>query len=94
MKTTLSASVPVVRGGINIFCDGITAKTDLRVKDVANVHIIVGSAASVAELSRLQIVKDAASTQLSPRGEIKIDSDSIEAGLMTIVIKGQWSRLA
>eukprot|EP00961_Rhodomonas_salina_P118128 1589889-Rhodomonas_salina.1 len=37
MKTTLTASIPIVAGGINIFCDGVTAKTDL--KDVANVDV-------------------------------------------------------
>jgi len=35
MKTTLTASIPIVAGGINIFCDDLTAKTDL--KDV-NTH--------------------------------------------------------
>lgn len=78
MKTTLSASIPVVRGGINIFCDAITAKTDL--KDVANVDIVVGSAVSLVELSRLRIVSDVASSQLNVQGEVVIDSDSIEAG--------------
>ncbi len=27
VKTTLDASIPIVEGGLNIFCDGITAKT-------------------------------------------------------------------
>eukprot|EP00961_Rhodomonas_salina_P298455 3938101-Rhodomonas_salina.1 len=67
MKTTLSASIPVVAGGISIFCDGIIAKTDL--KDVANIDIVVGSAASMDELSRLRIVSDVASSQLDVQGE-------------------------
>eukprot|EP00961_Rhodomonas_salina_P000998 14173-Rhodomonas_salina.1 len=30
MKTRLTASIPIVAGGVNIFCDGVTAKTDLK----------------------------------------------------------------
>lgn len=30
MKTTLTASIPVVAGGVNSFCDQIIAKTDLQ----------------------------------------------------------------
>eukprot|EP00961_Rhodomonas_salina_P269453 3640498-Rhodomonas_salina.4 len=89
MKTTLTASIPVVAGGINIFCDGITAKTDLKdgarqpLRDarapLANVDIIVGSAFNATELTRLRILVDVASTQLDPNGPQQIDSDSIEA---------------
>eukprot|EP00961_Rhodomonas_salina_P119277 1605065-Rhodomonas_salina.1 len=89
MKTTLSASIPVVAGGINIFCDGITAKTDL--KDVANADIVVGSASSDAELTRLRILEDVASTQLATAGPQEINTDSIESGLMTLVLKGNSS---
>mmetsp|Transcript_15046 Transcript_15046/g.30313 ORF Transcript_15046/g.30313 Transcript_15046/m.30313 type:complete len:1145 (+) Transcript_15046:57-3491(+) len=89
MKTTLTASIPVVEGGVNIFCDGYTAKTDL--KDVANADIVVGSASSSDELTRLRIKANVASTQLSPDSITQIDSDSIEAGLMTLVIKGEAS---
>jgi len=89
MKTTLSASIPVVAGGINIFCDGLVSKTDLR--DVADVDIVVGSAVNATELSRLRIMKDIASTQLDPTAITQIDSDSIEAGLMTMVLKGNAS---
>jgi len=92
MKTTLSASIPVVRGGVNIFCDGITAKTDL--KDVANADIVVGSAVNASELSRLRIKADIASTQLAPDAITEINSDSIEAGLMTLVLKGNSSYFA
>lgn len=92
MKTTLTASIPVVAGGINVFCDGITAKTDLQ--DVANVHIVVGSAVNASELSRLRIKENIASTQLDPEDITQIDSDSIEAGLMTIVVVGNSSYAA
>eukprot|EP00961_Rhodomonas_salina_P101647 1367359-Rhodomonas_salina.3 len=77
MKTTLEASIPIVDGGVNIFCDGITAKTDL--KDVASADIIVGSAASRAELTRLRILQDIANTNLDSVSSARIDSDSIEA---------------
>jgi hypothetical protein len=88
MKTTLSASIPIVTGGINIFCDGLTAKTDLR--DVADVDIVVGTANGLAELSRLMIKKDVTDSALNPEtARTQIDSDSIEAGVMTLVIKGQ-----
>jgi len=86
MKTTLTASIPVVAGGVNIFCDGITAKTDL--KDVANADIIIGSAGLDAELSRLRILVDVASTDLGPVPPQLVDSSSIESGLMTLVVKG------
>eukprot|EP00961_Rhodomonas_salina_P170950 2304978-Rhodomonas_salina.1 len=82
MKTTLSASIPVVAGGVNIFCDQITAKTDL--KDVVNVDIVVGSAGVEAEISRLRILEDIASTDLVPEAPSVIDTDSIEAALMTL----------
>jgi len=90
VKTTLFGSIPVVEGGINIFCDGVRAKTDL--VDVANADIVVGTAASQSELSRLRILKDIASTSLSKfEGETTIDSDSIEAGFLTLILKGNSS---
>jgi len=89
MKTTLTASIPIVSGGINIFCDGVTAKTDL--KNVANADIVVGSAKDLNELSRLRIIKDVASTALSSRASEQIDTDSIESALMTLVLKGESS---
>eukprot|EP00961_Rhodomonas_salina_P252069 3407685-Rhodomonas_salina.1 len=67
MKTRLSASIPVVAGGINIFCDRITAKTHL--KDLATADIVVGSASDLAELSRPRIIKHSARSQLAPQGE-------------------------
>jgi len=89
MKTTLTASIPIVAGGINIFCDGVTAKTDL--KDVANVDIVVGTANSTAELSRLRIIEDIASTDLASEPSAEINTDSIESALMTLVLKGDHS---
>eukprot|EP00961_Rhodomonas_salina_P198790 2681375-Rhodomonas_salina.1 len=89
MKTTLTASIPVVQGGVNIFCDQITAKTDL--VDVVNADLIIGSAADMDELSRLTIFKDIASTDMSPTDPSLIDTDSIEASLMTLVLKGNVS---
>jgi len=94
MKTTLTASIPIVSGGVNVFCDGVTAKTDL--KDVANADVIVGSAANSTELTRLRILQDIASTQLAQDdlADNVIDSDSIEAGLLTLVLKGNSSYFA
>jgi len=89
MKTTLLASIPVVDGGVNIFCDGITAKTDL--VDVVQVDLILGSAASDDELSRLRIFEDIANSDLTPKAASVFETDSIEAGLMTLVIKGDSS---
>jgi len=86
MKTTLTASIPVVEGGVNIFCDGVTSKTDL--KDVANVDLIIGSASDLDEASRLTIFTDIASTNLDQVDSPAIDTDSIESGLMTLVVKG------
>jgi len=86
MKTTLTASIPIVRGGINIFCDGLTGKTDLT--EVASAHIVVGSAKDASELTRLRILRDIESTSLNPGDVEEIDSDSIEAGLMTLVLDG------
>merc|ERR1711966_584778 len=88
MRTTLSASIPIVQGGINIFCDGIAAKTDLR--EVADVDIVVGTAKDSSELSNLEIKVDVTDSVLNPETErTQIDSDSIEAGVMTLVIKGK-----
>lgn len=94
VKTTLSASIPIVTGGVHVFCDGVTAKTDL--KDVANADVIVGSAKNEDELTRLRILEDIASTQLAEDDATDnlIDSDSIEAGLLTIVVKGNASYFA
>eukprot|EP00961_Rhodomonas_salina_P269592 3642214-Rhodomonas_salina.1 len=90
MKTTLDASIPIVAGGINIFCDGITAKTDL--KDVANADIIVGSAANATELTRLRIIEDVANTNLGATPSAEVDSDSIEAVSVLIRLPGsRWS---
>jgi len=86
MKTTLSASIPIVDGGFNIFCDGVTSKTDL--KDVADADIIVGSANSFDELSRIPLFSNIANTNLDAVSSTLIDTVSIEAGLMTLVLKG------
>jgi len=87
MKTTLTASIPVVEGGVNLFCDGVVAKTDL--KDVATATLIIGSASSDDELSRLTIFEDIASSAMSPEDPSPIATDSIEASLMTLVLNGQ-----
>jgi len=89
MKTTLTASIPIVDGGVNIFCDGVVAKTDL--KDVADVDIVVGSAVNASELTRLRILEDIASTDLSSVSSQRIDTASIESALMTLVLKGNHS---
>eukprot|EP00961_Rhodomonas_salina_P031693 427301-Rhodomonas_salina.1 len=86
MKTTLLASIPVVDGGVNIFCDGITAKTDL--KDVADMDLVIGTASNATELTRLTIYQDIASSNLQAPSSTFIDTDSIEAGFMTLVVKG------
>jgi hypothetical protein len=86
MKTTLSASIPIVEGGINIFCDMYQAKTDL--KDVADMDIVVGTG-TASEWSRLQILENVASSPIWNREQFPyIESDSIEEGLMTLVVKG------
>jgi len=90
VKTTLSGSIPVVDGGLNIFCDGVRAKTDL--KDVANADIVVGTAGLEEELTRLRVLENIASTSLQKFAEnTTIDSDSIEAGFLTFVVKGNAS---
>eukprot|EP00286_Rhodomonas_abbreviata_P027165 CAMPEP_0181304788 /NCGR_PEP_ID=MMETSP1101-20121128/9353_1 /TAXON_ID=46948 /ORGANISM="Rhodomonas abbreviata, Strain Caron Lab Isolate" /LENGTH=1307 /DNA_ID=CAMNT_0023410601 /DNA_START=14 /DNA_END=3937 /DNA_ORIENTATION=- len=86
MKTTLTASIPVVDGGVNLFCDGVVAKTDL--KDVAKATLIIGTASTPAELLRLTIFEDIANSAMSPQDPSEIATDSIEASLMTLVIEG------
>ena len=85
MKTTLFASIPVVAGGVNVFCDQVTAKTDLQ--DVVMATLVFGSANDVDELSRLKIVDDIGSSVLTPRDPLDFgETVSIEAGLMTLVL--------
>eukprot|EP00961_Rhodomonas_salina_P026180 353652-Rhodomonas_salina.1 len=90
MKTTLTASIPIVAGGVNIFCDGFTAKTDLkdgelsrlcgrRARCIANADIIVGTASGADELTRLRIIENVASTDLSAVNSTQIDTPSIES---------------
>mmetsp|Transcript_8825 Transcript_8825/g.14171 ORF Transcript_8825/g.14171 Transcript_8825/m.14171 type:complete len:1413 (-) Transcript_8825:110-4348(-) len=86
IKTTLRGSIPIVEGGVNIFCDSLVAKTDLQ--DVVAVHIIMGSAESEGEWSRLSIHENVGDSTLDSQDSRRIDSDSIEAGLMTFVIDG------
>jgi hypothetical protein len=86
-KTRLTGNVPVVTGGRNIFCDLVTAKTDL--VDVADLDLIIGTARSGAELSRLSIKEDLANSMVNRQSSTRIQSDSIEAGLMTLVLKGK-----
>lgn len=87
MKTTLTASIPIVDGGVNIFCDGVTAKTDL--KDVVSATLIIGTASSDTELSRLTIFTDIANTEGSAGDVPLITTPSIESGFMTLVIQGE-----
>lgn len=91
-KTTITAAIPVVQGGINIFCDGIAAATDLT--DVARAVIIVGSAEDESEITRLRIFgedEDITSSAVGPTTSKKIDTDSIESALMTLVVMGNAS---
>jgi hypothetical protein len=94
VKTTLTASIPVVAGGLNIFCDGVLAKTTLR--DVADADIVVGTASDMSELSRLTIKEDISndSDAIDDDGVInptRIDTASIESGFLTLVLKGNSS---
>jgi len=91
LKTTLFVSVPVVPGGVNIFCDSVAARTDL--KSVADAVIVVGSADSEEELERLTIIggpgqKSIADSVLSPADSTEVNSSSIESGLVTLVVLG------
>lgn len=91
-RTKVQASIPVVEGGINQFCDLVAAKTDLQ--DVANVDIVIGTAMTYDKISRLRILTDVASTGATPRVPETIDTDSIESGLMTLVLKGNTTFFA
>jgi len=90
MKTTLFASIPVVQGGRQIFCDAITAKTDLQ--DVVNATLMFGSGNGQDELTRLRIFEDIGSSVLEPREGVDFgQTASIEAGLMTLILTGEPS---
>eukprot|EP00286_Rhodomonas_abbreviata_P022713 CAMPEP_0181307398 /NCGR_PEP_ID=MMETSP1101-20121128/10856_1 /TAXON_ID=46948 /ORGANISM="Rhodomonas abbreviata, Strain Caron Lab Isolate" /LENGTH=1245 /DNA_ID=CAMNT_0023413607 /DNA_START=113 /DNA_END=3850 /DNA_ORIENTATION=+ len=91
-KTTLNAAIPVVAGGENIFCDGVTAKADLQ--DLAKAIILVGTAGIESELARIQIIGEEepiASSVLAPASPVQINSVSIESGLLTLVVLGNES---
>jgi len=89
-KTTLTASVPVIPGGQNIFCDGIIGRSDLN--DIARAVVLVGSAQDESELSQIQIFGEGddkiANTKLNPAEPQRVSAASIESGLMTLVIMG------
>jgi len=89
-KTTLTASVPVIPGGQNIFCDGIIGRADLA--DIARAVILIGSAHDEGELSRITIIGEdeerIANTKLDPKEPRKVSASSIESGLMTLVMIG------
>jgi len=90
MKTTLFAAIPVVEGGVQIFCDEIVAKVDLQ--DVVNATLLFGTANSEAELTRLRMFADIGDSVLTPRDPVDFeDTDSIESGLMTLVVTGDAS---
>eukprot|EP00286_Rhodomonas_abbreviata_P024878 CAMPEP_0181303972 /NCGR_PEP_ID=MMETSP1101-20121128/8872_1 /TAXON_ID=46948 /ORGANISM="Rhodomonas abbreviata, Strain Caron Lab Isolate" /LENGTH=1212 /DNA_ID=CAMNT_0023409639 /DNA_START=371 /DNA_END=4009 /DNA_ORIENTATION=- len=89
MKTTLFSSIPVVQGGVNIFCDAITSKTDLQ--EVVDAVLVVGSAATPGEFERIRVFDNMASSTLGPKESQLVNSDSIESGLMTLVLLGEES---
>ena len=86
MKTTISAEIPVVEGGRYIFCDGVTAKTDLQ--DVVKATLIFGTARDELEYTRLRVMEDVGSSVLRPVDPEFFESSSIEAGMMTLVLQG------
>jgi len=87
MKTTISAEIPVVEGGRYMFCDGITAKTDLQ--DVVSATLIFGTARDDSEYTRLRVMEDVGSSVLDPNSDPQFfTSSSIEAGMMTLVLEG------
>eukprot|EP00286_Rhodomonas_abbreviata_P011166 CAMPEP_0181331448 /NCGR_PEP_ID=MMETSP1101-20121128/24503_1 /TAXON_ID=46948 /ORGANISM="Rhodomonas abbreviata, Strain Caron Lab Isolate" /LENGTH=1819 /DNA_ID=CAMNT_0023440901 /DNA_START=147 /DNA_END=5606 /DNA_ORIENTATION=+ len=84
--TKLNAAIPVTQAGIQRSCDSTQAATDL--KQVADADLIIGSASSIVELERLRIFSGIGSTNQSLVESTRIDTDSIESGLMTLVVKG------
>ncbi len=90
VTTTLSASVPVSRGGVATWCFGAAASS--RAEDfVDGVDILVGSAGSPQDLARLQTVVGvplgAASGPLNATGGL--GARSVESGLLTVVLRGK-----
>jgi len=88
-KTTLRASIPVVEGGINLFCDAVGAKSDLA--EVADVTIVYGSANTESEFNNLRVEDKLAATALSPQSSRYTSASSIEAALMTVILLGNES---
>lgn len=81
------AEVPLVRGGVARWCDEESAKVDL--VEVAGAHLLVGTVGLDSEFDRLRKWFDVQSSVISPQGPTEIDTDSIESGLMTLVLYGK-----
>lgn len=92
-KTTLTANVPIVAGGVNIFCDAFVAKTDLL--DVASADLLVGSTNGLTAgmrrelLDDVVIIEDIGHTELDPATVVDTEAQSAENGLMTLVLDGE-----
>mmetsp|Transcript_21911 Transcript_21911/g.33440 ORF Transcript_21911/g.33440 Transcript_21911/m.33440 type:complete len:1416 (-) Transcript_21911:146-4393(-) len=82
-KSTISGAIPVVPGGVQIFCRALTDRVTL--EDAIDVDLILGSANNTAELNRLRLFENLQDQTES----LEVNSDSIESGLMTLIIKGR-----
>eukprot|EP00286_Rhodomonas_abbreviata_P015936 CAMPEP_0181316116 /NCGR_PEP_ID=MMETSP1101-20121128/15724_1 /TAXON_ID=46948 /ORGANISM="Rhodomonas abbreviata, Strain Caron Lab Isolate" /LENGTH=2299 /DNA_ID=CAMNT_0023423343 /DNA_START=79 /DNA_END=6978 /DNA_ORIENTATION=- len=88
-RSNLKFQIPITRAGSNVFCDSVFEQVELR--NMVNVDLIVGSGVTSAELDRLRIFENLASTDLVPKAPTEFDTDSIESGLMTLVVSGNSS---
>ena len=92
--TTIDAAVAVMQGGVATWCYGLTAKSQSQ-DMIDGVDILVGSAASPADFTRLTRLSGLQSTA-DTAGRINsatqnISARSIESGLLTLVVRGKDS---
>jgi hypothetical protein len=80
------AEVPLVQGGVARWCEQESAKVDL--VEVAGAHLLVGTVGLDSEFDRLRKWYNVQSSTINPQGPTNIDSDSIEEGLMTLILYG------
>jgi len=83
---TAMLEIPLKESGHVTWCESETASTDLL--NIANVDIVIGTASSQGQLDQqLQILSDVMYSEASTDSS----ANSLQSGLMTVVVKGQDS---
>jgi len=87
-RTTLSATLPVLEGGVDTWCYAQAAAV-MSEDDVECVDVLVGVAGTAGDLERLQTAALDPTTAGTPNTTRSLSARSLEGGLLTLVVRAK-----